>query len=1192
MTRVKWKKFALIVSCVLAFCSFTAFTVNALQNKLSQADKERAEIRIEYWGEIGEEYKIANYTDSVRVFDPNGKLTSVNEEGVFMLTTLGDYSIVYKDKTIKISALIEKPYTKMFFGTEEKSFSYIAGEKVELPSLTVTNNFYNFDYYYIDVVTGNGLIETLKVKNGEAPLYVMKESGQFSFDYFVVNDYGEKEQETISVSVVDEKHIFCQELPVEVQVGETIEIGWPYAYYQKKTYDVVCTLISSNGNEQILKNSTYVPSAEGEYTIKYSSVIDGTSVVVEQSFTVVPAEAAIFVSEMGNNTMHGLTDLPDWNLRKEYEKGFFVSSASSTSLVRYSNIIDLSTLTKEDNLISLLPYSVGETSYMGGIQLNLVDVYDSTNCLTIEFYQPQEYPNAYCVVLLNGKYYGMSNRSNLGALEISGYNGMGPSAFNTYLNKEPSVDGKSDMFCLQYDYEENTLFLTTGDPTQQYVFLPLSEKGEKPEGYSKYERLPENCFFNGFTSGEVYLTIGVTNNVNAGYYLCEVAGVKAEDMAFELENNFLVLDQYFETLPSGAVGYSYKVPTAKTNPAILDCDTLRVMVYDPNGKNIEVINGGFTPNTIGKYKIVYSTRVNDVRLQKEYYFEVKDKPNKIQIEMDEQTVAFGEIMPEPTIYVTGGAGKVSFTYEVLNGGVSLTADRSGGYLIAENGDVEVIVTATDITGYTEQKKFPVTVTDGQYFKLPTELPKSIRAGKTWTVPDAQVTKFNNGELYKEKANVTVFADGVKMTVIDGKITVASESKLLLVNYSYEYGGEEYTFSKVIDVLPEEITTIRDYLFTSDGVEKTITEAGIVLSVSKNGTAKLPYLIVAEKTVVVFGFHANLPQIQTLKIILQDGSSVEDCLVYTISNFDPVKGTVQIALNGEKAVKLQGTLAAYTQFAGDANIVEKYEGQQYVTFSVTFSAEGYIVNERTQEKLFAVNKFANGAPFDGFTQNSCEISLEWETKEKTEIIISQVGNQQFNYLNDIAGWTNNDNKGPEIVLYENFAPEYVSKGYTLSVPAAKSFDVLQGEYEVFVKIIKEGKMILDTKSASQAFDFVLDSYGTYTFVYESFDDSGNRGERRLNITVKDEIAPILTLNNSYVTTLKVGETITILDYTIEDRETGMATEQIFVKDDAGNLDFVEVNTKYKFTQSGVYEIVYRMLDKAGNMTRCSVAITVR
>lgn len=1190
MTRRRSIKLALFATCVFLLGSATAITVTAQNDQTRQSGQQTS--RVQYWGEIGTEYKIADYTDSVRVFDPNGQPVSVTAKGVFMLTMLGEYRVVYKEKTVSISALEQPPRSTLVFGNDEKEFSYIAGSKAILPSLTVANPFYDFDYYYVDVVKGTAMIETLKVKNGDSPLYLLEESGQFSFEYFVVNDCNQREKETIHVSVVDEKHIFCNELAAELQVGETLEIGWPYGYYQKQTYEVVCTLTMPNGEEKAITNSIYTPTMDGIHEMKYSSLIDGETIVVEQEFNVLPASAPILVSEIGNTTIHGLTELPDWNLRSEYEKGYFVTATSSDVQVRYSNIVDLSQLTKEDNLISILPYAVGDDVYMGGLQVRLTDIYDPTNFLSIEFYQPKNYPNAFCVVERNGKYYGMSNRSNLGAIEISGYNGVGTSAFNTYLNKEVSADGTSDMFCLQYDYEKNVIFVTTGNPTQQYTLLPLSDKDEKPDGYSTYERLPEDAYFNGFTSGEVFVTIRLSQNANAGYYLCEMAGVKAEDMAFELEDNFLVLDQYFEEIPSGAVGYSYKVPTATVNPAILESDTLYTQVKDPTGNIIELINGCFKPKTTGNYKLVYSTQVDGVVLEKEYGFIIKEKPTEIQIELDEQTVAFGQILPNPEIIVTGGEGSVSFVYEVVNGGKILAPQRSGGYLIAKEGAVEIVVTATDLTGYTRQKTFPVVVTDGQYCELPSTLPKSLQAGITYTLPTAWVHTVNDGVFTKVKANANVLMDGTETDIADGKIVIADTCKEIRVEYSYEYRGETVSIFKDIAVLPKQITSSCDYLFTSDSVLKTMTEAGIVLSVSNNGSAELPHLVGAEKIVVVFGFHANSPTLQSLKIVLQDCTVAEEQLIYTISDFDPEKATVRLALNDETAMVLQGTSAVYTQFAGDAETVEKYQGERYITFSVALNAEGYIVNERTSEKLFRVTKFSNGSIFKEFSNSACQVRLEWATSTETEIILSQVGNQQFNYLNDISGWLNNDSKGPEIILYENNEPEYVSKGYVVTVPKAKAFDVLQGEYEAFVRIIKDGKTLVATKSAEQTFDYVLDTYGTYTFVYEAFDSSNNRGERRLNITVKDEIAPTFSLNGTYQITAKVGESISILDYSVQDGEASVTTEQIFVKDDAGNLNFVEPNQKYKFTEKGVYEVVYRMFDASGNMTRWSVLISVR
>ena len=1186
---MKWKKTAISALClgvtVFAGAGFM------LGSSAPSAPPIKGEENLFYqaslydWRLVGGRYKIENYSAQVRVYDPNGNAVQADAEGLITLKVAGEYQIVYPSSLSRLVALYEAPKTKMelAYSLEE---SYAAGTALALPALYLENIAYDFTKYFVEISLDGVRLETVTVDEGEGSMYLLREDGEYNFTYFVLNDRGEKESLQVEVTSIKEKAILGCELPESVAVGDEVDLGWPYGYYEGESYEVSIS-VKKDGQTSAVTGQTFTPEYAGEYEVIYTANIEGEAVTLTKRFTAIAPEELLFLSQKGKGENLGVQALPSWSVNPAYEEGLLLKGEGDFSF-NYTSIIDLSKLTKEDDLLVFLPYSsVEEDAYMEGVRVKFTDVHDSSKVLSLYFWATERYtgknvPSSYATVEIGASRFGIEHSdsrfgklmSNTGAVaDRASFMG----AHNNY----------SDIFSVQYDYSSEILYLTSQYhtyPRQQYVYLPLSGKGTLPD---KVERLPERYWLESFTTGEVYMSIETVGNKNAGIYLCELAGQSANALTANFEENFLVFDEAVTGLADGAVNYSYALPTAHLNERFEGNSKISVSVKDGSGNEVALQNGAFTPKTAGEYTAIYQTNYYGRILTREYTFAVLEKPKEISVEVAVDSPVFGGSMSAPKLTLSGGNGTLSAEYKVFIGGEEITP-AAGEYPIVKKGAVKIIVTARDTTGYEKTVEYPVEVLDGAAFSLEKSIPTAFRIGWPTVIPSATAIAFVDGVYAEAPVTRTVYENGEEVTLTGGLYTPSAAAKTLSIVYEYTCGGEKCSKTYEAALLPEEITSVTQYMLTDGAVEKSITEAGIFFKVGQGeSTLRMPHPVAAEKLNLTFGYHKTSEPLSAWEIDLTDAQSAEQKLTLSISGYNGQAGTVSVALNGGSAVTLAGRSYTYTAYCGDEATVSKYAGTEYVLFSLTFHAEkSAFLNEYTGKTLLSVTNF------EGFSASICKVSMRFigNATQKSEVLLQQVGNQYFNYGEDSFGYFDADGVAPTIVIDGDKQNRSVGYGAKITVPSARAYDVLGGQCSVKVRIVANGEEVLSAKDASVAFEYTLDKYASYAIVYETNDYSGNRASVNFNVTVLDEELPTVTVNGSYQAKYKIGDKITVLSFTAADGQGGVYAT-VFIKDDQAKLTFLKAGDSYEFTKNGRYEIVYRAVDDAGNITRKSFAIVV-
>ena len=1171
---VRLKLLALLTLLCAAVFTVSFIGISAEQNTAEQTSyyANNAECAL-----VLTEYAVPDYNSSVKVYDPNGKEVQVSDNGTIRLLSEGAYRIYYgNNEPFVLHSLYYAPEIALSLdGSLENS--YIAGSSINIPQLVIDCEYYIFDSYGIDVLINGELQETLTGYENLSAEYFFQEPGQYVFEYFVINLDGTRVSVSAATEAENIKTIFGNDLPDEIYLGNELSIGYPYGYYNGKTYDAAVTLKLPSGGVETIVRSVYEPYCIGEHEFTYSSVIDGETITVVEKVKVSSSQANFFFT-LGNGSLEGLQDLPDYS--PEEGKGWLIRSNSTSARFYYGGIVDLSSLTKEDNLIEFLPYSECEEIYMDGINITFTDIYDENRSVTVHFNRNRwGYLNSYLNVAFSDVSYGISNEpSTFGQLRSE----YGSSAYYTSFMSD--VYDASYMFNVQFDYAESTLYFITrnnANPTEpmQYVLLSLADSSV----------LPANYLFEGFVTGKVYVSFEFLSNNSSGIYVTEIAGVKAESLNTGNYGDNLIIIEQGSNLPQGVAGYPYKIPAARLSELYNGNYGLRTTVKDEGGNIIETENNSFTPLNAGLYTIEYYTEYAGIPVSKQLQFEILPEIVDISITGEDVSVDFGEYLSMPAYTAIGGTGELTVSAVLTLDGEVIQPSPNGKYFICESGIYLIEITATDFVGYSVTETFDVNITDGYYFDFEQSLPDTVKAGTIFTAPSFNLYYYENGEVKEgTEKSVTYYSNGSPLSVHTNEVTVPEDSTAFSVVFSS--GGYEY--EKVFDVLKNNITSSSDY-FIGRGESITL-ESGIVLFTTNGGTdIKMPYSLSADNLTLNFGFNdAATPE--SITFVFSDPEYPELYITLKFSGYNKEGRYISLFLNGsDSGSTVYGTVYEYSQDCGDAQAAAEYSGTSYILFSVELDSLGErITDVKTSAIAANITAFTDGTPFNGFTDASCRLSFSAVSAEDgAEFIISQIGNHYFNYFNDTLGYPQCDFIGPQIVIYGNTDYLTASINDEYIIPSASAFDVLSGAAEVTVTVRAGGQNVITDASCDTAQTITLNNYGLYSVIYTAYDVYGNISTRTLIVNVKDEIAPTITVNGEYSATYRTGDTITIFDFEASDGESSF-TSCVFIKDSSLKITFLTPGEALKLDAPGVYEIVYRAVDAACNATRVVYQITVQ
>ena len=1144
------------------------------------------------------DYQVQNYSTNVKAIDPNGE-EAVLHRGVLSLDVAGTYTIDYGNNNLKhIVSLLRGTIEDMTF-SENSEMNGFAGEIaiLPIPTFVKTQGYQEAEAHYrVDVFKDGERIESLTRNEGQSASYFFNSSGDYTFTYYSVDEFGiEKMEKSFSFYVEDKEVVFFEKLGDTANYGDEVDIGFPYGFYKGVMYDAETEVTDPNGTTREWKASKYQFLQKGEYVFTYTSLVNEKKITASQKVVVGDNDTAFtFVSGAGS-IEYGAT-LPE-NVNAYYgehttlsedKTAVKITSSEASPKILYNKVIDLSKLSAEENLISFFPVS-GADKDLSGLRIRLMDIYDPSKSVAVYVRKnPNSVTHSTALVEFNGVSGSLANdpKANLyGTLRSDA-----TAAFIYYQSSlVPYTYEKVRMFTLRFNYEENALYAFSRNNQYKFVNQIMLDLDDSTK--INYDKM-----FEGFTTGEVALTIELDRNVNAGIYVAEIAGQKVSR-----ERDFTDLLINVETpqadIYDGAVNYRYELPSATVLSCIQSQERIRISLSKDGQDCSSMLNGNiFTPTQAGGYEVTYRYNYRGEELVKRLRITIKDSPNPIDVEIPTgERVEYGDTYYVPNLICSGGSGALSISHTARLNAKEILPTEKGGYFIDAGGILQISVVVEDEIGLKKEVSYEIAVEDGVILSLDSAVPTALRIGKEIVFPTFTATSVL-GTTVKEEMNLRILVN--ETTVLTEEHTyVVPDVSLVKVEYQADTGDGFVTLETYeIPVYPEIVEKTESLFICNDGIGTQLLESSLLFTMQESGE---PYEICMPNVVstynLAFSFivHENTFNADAFTIFYTDVKN-GNILKLRFFEINTANQQAKFTINGGKeAFVLKGTKITYSDQCGDAETAERYKGGTYVEFSIELNEAGeYFRNGKTKELVARFSSFENGSVFTGFSYATCKVKVQIEgVMAYTELGIANISNQQFNYNIAKFGFEDFDNVGPQINVYGN--RELVEKdlGESYTVSTAKGYDVIQGSANVRVTITTEsGKKLVNNLSATSSRVITLEERGYYTVEYVCYDSIGNKTTASFKIVVADNLAPTLMVDGRYQATYKIGDKVQILGFSANDNE-GETVAYIYLQT-PDTIVQVNANETITLDTKGKYSVIYRVEDEWLNVTRVVCEFEVR
>jgi len=675
---------------------------------------------------------------------------------------------------------------------------------------------------------------------------------------------------------------------------------------------------------------------------------------------------------------------------------------------------------------------------------------------------------------------------------------------------------------LCYDSEENALYLKNGANHfygEPYLVVDFDDVA-----------LYGTNVWNGFPSGKAKLSVNFDRFVNESGYVIfsEIDGIDlAQEKIVDNEAPSISIDlKGEEKAPNSYKGATYSIFSA-TAKDFFDTDcrlTTEVKYNDLLGEewyDVPVKNGVFITDKVGKYEIRYfaedlSGNVSDTSLS--FYCFNRAEEIAISVKDEEITANVFETVALTSIEEVrafGGNGKLDIALTVLAPDSAEVDVVNNCFTPEQIGRYTIKYVATDYFGMTGTKECSLLVSGvaEPIFTKEIILPEVLIAGFEYNLPTAIAKLCENDEV--KDANVKVFLDNEE---IDYKFTVPGGKDSIVIEYrAYAADGTTYVpFTKTIPVVDGQKGKAQAaYFYNADGnVTATQEKNAIKLSVEDNGSVFFANELNRNSFLLNVSYQAGKANFSAMTAVLSDSLDGNKKVSFKIS-FTPLGLNVTVPGGNTAGFAMRmDTEASY--------------------FTLSYDNKLRSVSDIEGNSLFTVSKDDNGNAFAGFT-NGVYMTLKFDgVKTDSEISLTTLNNQALGYKNSESEPIG-DTVAPQVVINGEFKKR-CQQGETITVFTADAFDVL-GQVESLTLSVyaPDNTCLLNRVSTDKDYTVKLDKTGRYRIIYEAMDCYGNSkgGSSGTNVISLDAVAPTLTVNGTLKTTYKVGDTISLPTYTVND-----------------------------------------------------------
>ncbi len=871
----------------------------------------------------------------------------------------------------------------------------------------------------------------------------------------------------------------------------------------------------------------------------------------------------------------GISEISSW-YGMEGEKGVAVECKNSGARVDFKNVIDVTDFKKDEVLFEIAPIvNVRGSKEIDQIDVTLTDYDNPDNYIIITMKHSQwwyatthfrvETPQATSAGLQWGYY----NENSSKVSDIGMENLIGP--FMGYTAFHYDEEGYNVVpLRVTYDHEEKAIYCWNGSgANNSYLVRDLDDSTNMGLGKE----------WEGFTSGRVKVSItakGVTSS-KATYVITQFFGVDLGSEYVEDEKAPLMVTQADKdpTILQGVVGVEYPLFDADVHDF---CDgkitNITKTLIKPNG-DTEVLTGdSFTPNVVGEYSLKYSCCDSSGNpVEKIYTVNVEATKQNIQFTFNgtlPTEASVGEAITLPTATVTGNIGQNDVNVSVINVTTGIEAEISNGQFIPSGaGEYKVMYSYADYIANVGKEEFliAVSVSDAPIVTF-WDMPTSVLSGHPFKFPELEAYDYTSAG-QKQDAVVEYYVsyeEGVLGDKVDGVFTpdVAKGENVYISYKTYCNSTVEKAIVKTYTLNLIEMKQLSDN-FEKRKISVDLQEDYIEFSTEKNN-AGFSYLtpLPAKNFTFQFSIPTSLNKFSKFVITLKDSLDFSKEISLTIEK-QKYKTKSLITYNG-KTYEMSGS----------------FDLPNY-PFGFSISDDGVELSDANGTVICKLDKYSDGRAYDGFTDGKFYLDFQFaNVTGKSGIRMTKILNQSiygnYNRNDELVDFA--DRVAPSIIVAKDVAFE-VLKSETVVVPTAFSVDAIDSYIEVFVKVSKDGKTLIDTVNIEKnELSFTASEIGRYVIDYTARDSSGNLATRRFSVYVFDVTPPTISVSGTVNEYYHIGDTLKIPQATVTDSESTYIA-RVFMVTPMGKM--VEVENNYTFEKGGVYTLRYYAYDSNYNAT---------
>lgn len=907
---------------------------------------------------------------------------------------------------------------------------------------------------------------------------------------------------------------------------------------------------------------------EGIYELVYTATVDGQKVKATANFVV--TKQIYKVGSKDSSVYFGSDPaLPAL-------EGIVLNIANQDEFI-YDEIIDLSDNTANDPLVkfSMSPATVGNPD-VTEIVIRFTDIYDESNYVNIHVKNVASYgdwalrQSYVCIAAANQKPGGWERAPHGSTFHSNNVYGF-PVYFSMTGVPSNATLGY-DVLTLSFDAEEKAVYADNpiyGDGGCMIADLDDSDTFLNP--------------WQGFTTGEVRMSVyGVDYKVQSmNAIITEIDGeAPKKSVTTDVAPIIEVQGVDGENCPYALVGKEYRIFDVRAFDTHDGEKDAAVNVYYNYGKENQtvcsVVDGKFIPKRTGVYTIVYTAKDNTGnQTEKVLHVEAFDHDGlSMQVT---GTASKGYTGKEVTLFeeilCENASGEISYTV-TINGEELEAKQGAYSFIPLSDGEYEVTVKASD---YVKEETFTFTYKAIRNYAPQifddVQLPKYFIQGEEIKIPQIVGYDFSSGSAKQQTTKIFVKENGGAEKALEGNTYTPTEVGSVEVIYRLNVGGkigEKSQTVNVVSVFEDEDLRMEKYFQKVSGdVEVTAGDNYISLLANKDSAVEFINRVQVRDFYMTFVVGEGRSKFSKINIYFTDVADAAKQVKFTY---------IQTLSGASFAVNDGKPLAVDASFKDNSkNFMLTYaNGRAYGSALIYSDVKNYL----------------DGSAFAGFTSDFAYLTIEMEgVYGESEICLKNLNRQSLNNADK-------DRFSPQILTSAVSGDRALNEEIRLN--SALAADVLSNNWEFTMKVtapdgksaVAKNGVVLNgvDNNPNDAYDLVLSSYGEYVIEYYAKDRFGKEKPLVFYVTVKDNVAPEVTLGSASKTA-KVGATVTVANVTITDNVSTQFTTYICVEAPGSKMLTVK-NNKFVADKAGEYVVRYMVWDEAGNHTFKSYVVTVK